>query len=195
MAVLERGVDQKAEHFLTSEGFESLCLGMDIINTLSISETVGGLAQVVTENFVVNWSKGGKGSLGMSIARLKDIKAEDQMRNRGYPQLNIEKSRAPEQITIHTGEKTLSTFRFPAHQVVENSNRLLAAKIETVSRQYGLVSATMIDAILVSVEYGGGIKLFERMYGGKWDLKNDLSEILEKNVNHLALFSALANVS
>lgn len=195
MSVKELGNDRRAESFLNSKGFNSLSMAMEIINASSQSETVGALAQVALENYVVNWAKGSREGYGISIAKLSDIKPESDTRRRGFPQLDLDKDRPPEQITIHTGVQTLSTFRFSAHEVAEDSSRVLAASLQKVKRAYGRVEPEMVDAILLFVKHGGGIRLYEKLYKSQWEYQSDTSRILDRNVDHTALTLALAGVS
>lgn len=198
MTVESLGVDRAAENFLTGDGFKSLCMAMAIINASSDSETVNALSLVAINTFVLNWAKGSSEGYGMSIARLEDTKQIDGSnisRGRGFPQLDLQKNKSVEQITIHTGLQTLSAFHFPPDAVVEDSNRFIAASLEKVKKTAFGVKPEMVDAILLQVQHGGGIRLFERPYKGHWNLKPTLSNTLRENVNHRALSNDLARIS
>lgn len=198
MAVIELGNDRNAESFLRSVGFMSLLDGLADVNRETDTEVVQAMASIAMIDHVLNWSKNGNGGYSMSVVKAKDVRTDNGgslLRQRGYPQIDFQEGREVNQITIVTGEKTLNEFQFPAHSVVEDSARTIAARLETVDDHYGYPRANLFDSVYITVHRGGHIRFNERPYNAKWTYKEDVSKNLEKTINHEDLYRALAKVS
>lgn len=185
------------EQFLLSEGFASLCSAMQCIDGMTTNETVGAIAQVAVEDFVMTFAKGGRGGCGIRIARESNVRISRDgiiTTSQGFPQLDLQGGRQVEQVAMQFGEQSLSSYLFPAHEVVEDSARVMAASLQKVNEK-NLATPDLVDAILLMVQYGGGVRFYERPYKGRWGYKAELSKSLRDNLNHSALLNAMFNVS
>ena len=177
MPIVELSIDKHAERFLLSDGFLSLYSAMFAINSLSDNETVGALAQVAAENFVVNFAKGYRGGYGIRLVREADLrrsKGEILLTNQGFPQVDLDNNEYVNQLAIQVGSQTLDSYQFPAHTVVEESARVLASSVYKVAKKHGNVTADMIDCAMIMVHRNGGITHYERPNRGNWK-KNQAS--------------------
>ncbi|GAB4026705.1 MAG: hypothetical protein Fur0011_2960 [Candidatus Microgenomates bacterium] len=198
MKLVEMGVDVNTEKFLLSDGFESLLIAMQAINSTTDTETAGFLAKLSAMSFVVNWSRsGGDGSI-FSVVSENDLRVENGqvlLRERGFPQIDIQNGKKVMQLTISTGEQSINEFKFPPSIVVEEYSRIMAARLEEISGRYGSMHTTYYDSMLLAVQRDGGVKISERPYNSRWKLNIRASIELAKHLNTNVLYRDLAQVS
>ena len=99
------------------------------------------------------------------------------------------------QLTFSAGEQSIDEFKFPTAAVVEQSSRVLAARLEKMSGKYLSMHPTYFDSIFIAAQRGGGISISERPYKGNWQYNKRASDALAKHLNSSDLYQALARVS